>query len=78
MMKKHLLTTMLLVFFGLTAFSQVTLTGKVTDEKGEPMVGAIVAVFKNEVSKTGAQADIDGSFPVSTTSIQGSMMSNVR
>lgn len=64
MMKKHLLTTILLVFFGLTAFSQVTLTGKVTDEKGEPMVGAVVAVFKNEVTKGGTQVDIDGVFRI--------------
>lgn len=63
-MKKHLLTTMLLVFAGLTAFAQVTLTGKVTDEKGEPMVGASVAVFKNGVLKTGAPADIDGLFRI--------------
>ena len=64
MMKKQLLTTIILVFCGLTAFGQVTLSGKVTDEKGEPMVGAIVAVFKNGVSKTGAQADFDGVFRI--------------
>lgn len=63
-MKKHLLTTIILVFCGLTAFGQVTLSGKVTDEKGEPMVGAIVAVFKNGVSKTGAQADFDGVYRI--------------
>ena len=64
MMKKHLLTTMILIFSGLTAFAQVTLAGKVTDEKGEPMVGAVVAVFKNGVSKTGAQTDIDGVYRI--------------
>jgi hypothetical protein len=64
MMKKHLLTTIILIFSGLTAFAQVTLSGKVTDEKGEPMVGAIVAVLKNGVSKVGAQADIDGLYRI--------------
>ena len=64
MMKKHLLTTIILVFLSLTAYAQVTLSGKVTDEKGEPMVGAIVAVFKNGVSKAGAQADFDGVYRI--------------
>ena len=64
MMKKHLLTTILLVFCALTAFAQVTLSGKVTDEKGEPMVGAVVAVYKNGVSKAGVQADFDGVYRI--------------
>ncbi|MBL7818811.1 MAG: carboxypeptidase regulatory-like domain-containing protein [Saprospiraceae bacterium] len=63
-MKKQLLITMFLIFSGLTAYAQVTLSGKVTDEKGEPMVGAIVAILKNGVAKTGAQTDIDGLFRI--------------
>ena len=64
MMKKNLLSTIFLAFFSLTVYSQVTLTGKVKDEKGEPMVGAIVAVYKNGISKAGAQADIDGAYRI--------------
>jgi hypothetical protein len=64
MMKKHLLTTIIILISGLTAFAQVTLSGKVTDEKGEPMVGANVAVFKNGVLKTGGQADFDGFYRI--------------
>ncbi len=64
MMKKHLLTTIILIFITLTAYTQVTLSGKVLDEKGEPMVGAIVVVLKNGVNKVGSQADIDGLYRI--------------
>jgi outer membrane receptor protein involved in Fe transport len=63
MMKKQLLT-LLLAFIGFAAYGQVTLAGKVTDEKGEPMVGALVVMYKNGVSKNGSQTDFDGVYRI--------------
>ncbi len=52
----------LLPFVALRA--QITVAGRVLDEKKEPMVGAVVAIYLNNVSVTGAQTDIDGNYRV--------------
>jgi Carboxypeptidase regulatory-like domain/TonB-dependent Receptor Plug Domain len=65
MIRKGLLS-LLLSSLGLTAMlaQGVTLTGKVVDEKGEPVPFATIAVFKNGISKTGGQSDFDGAFRI--------------
>jgi outer membrane receptor protein involved in Fe transport len=65
MIKKGLLS-LLLSLISLTAMlaQGVTLTGKVVDEKGEPLPFATIAVIKNGIPKTGGQSDIDGAFRI--------------
>lgn len=58
-MKKHLLTFLLFVM-GFAASAQVILTGQVTDETGEPAVGALIVVKKNDVIKYSGTMDLDG------------------
>lgn len=53
----------LLIIFNLTVFAQTQITGRVTDEKGEPIPGANVVV---RGSYDGASTDIDGSFAFTT------------
>ena len=65
MIKKGLLS-LLLSLISLTAMlaQGVTLTGKVVDEKGEPLPFATIAVIKNGIPKTGGTSDIDGAFRI--------------
>jgi hypothetical protein len=65
MIKKGLLS-LLLSIVGMTAMlaQGVTLTGKVVDEKGEPLPFATIAVIKNGIPKTGGQTDIDGAYRI--------------
>jgi outer membrane receptor protein involved in Fe transport len=65
MIKKGLLS-LLLSIVSLTAMlaQGVTLTGKVVDEKGEPLPFATIAVIKNGIPKTGGQTDIDGAYRI--------------
>jgi hypothetical protein len=65
MIKKHLLTLLFVSMSVAAAWSQVTLSGKVVDEKNEPVIGAIVIVYKNGVQKTGGQTDFDGLYRIS-------------
>ena len=62
-MKKHLLTVLLL-FVGFCAFTQVTLSGKTQSEKGEPIPSVIVIVKKNGVIKANALTDDDGLYRI--------------
>ena len=41
------------------------ISGKVNDENNEPMVGAIVQVYKNGIERGGGQTDIDGNYNIS-------------
>ncbi|HEX6168204.1 MAG TPA: carboxypeptidase-like regulatory domain-containing protein, partial [Chitinophagaceae bacterium] len=69
-MKKIILTTMLFCMIGQVIFSQnqtTTVTGKVTNEKNEPLAGATVRV-KGDLSK-GALADQYGRFKLTVTSL---------
>ena len=64
-MKKHLLV-LLLVAGGLGfAYAQRTITGKVTDAAGEPLIGASVLV---KGSTTGSVTDLDGAYQLEVPS----------
>ena len=65
MIKKGLLS-LLLSCVGLTALlaQGVTLTGKVVDEKGEPLPFATIAAYKGGIAKAGGESDFDGAFRI--------------
>ena len=62
-MKKHLLI-ILTLFLSVLGFSQATLSGKLTDDKGEPVPSVIIVVKKNGVPKYNAQSDFDGLYRI--------------
>ena len=55
-MKAFLLSFLLLVSFGQLAFSQTTITGTVTDSKGQALIGAAVLV---ESTDRGVVTDLE-------------------
>ncbi|HEY8967775.1 MAG TPA: carboxypeptidase-like regulatory domain-containing protein, partial [Puia sp.] len=60
LLAKRVSTLLLCVFFTLTAFSQTkTITGKVTDDKGNPIQGATVTA---KGTKGGASTGADGTY----------------
>ncbi|HRF41642.1 MAG TPA: carboxypeptidase-like regulatory domain-containing protein, partial [Saprospiraceae bacterium] len=59
MIGKQLLISAALMLWSVWAVAQVTVTGKVTDDKGEALIGANILV-KN--STNGTITDIDGSY----------------
>jgi Carboxypeptidase regulatory-like domain/TonB-dependent Receptor Plug Domain len=67
-MKKQLLI-ILLLFVGLMGFSQATLSGKITDDKGEPVPSVIITVKKNGVPKYNGQADFDGLYRITNIDV---------
>jgi outer membrane receptor protein involved in Fe transport len=67
-MKKQLLI-LLLLLVGLTGFSQATLSGKTTDDKGEPVPYVIVIVKKNGVPKYNGQTDFDGQYRITNMDV---------
>ncbi len=65
-MKKKLNLLFMLLFFPLLIFAQVKVTGKVTDEAGEPIIGAnIIEVGR---PSNGTVTDIDGNFSFEVSS----------
>ena len=63
-MKKHMFT-LLLVFLGAAGlYAQGTITGKVTDSGGEPLIGASILVKGTAV---GAVTDLDGQYTISAS-----------
>jgi TonB-linked SusC/RagA family outer membrane protein len=64
-MKKHLLVLSLTFFGALSVFAQRTISGKVTDAGGEPLIGASVVV---KGTSSGTVTDIDGSYSISVPS----------
>ncbi|MEY4133880.1 MAG: hypothetical protein RL386_230, partial [Bacteroidota bacterium] len=57
--------TLLLVFLGATGlFAQGTITGKVTDSGGEPLIGASILVKGTSV---GSVTDLDGKYTISAS-----------
>jgi TonB-linked SusC/RagA family outer membrane protein len=70
-MKKHLLVLALLLIGSMSLWAQRTITGKVTDDKGEALIGATILV-KGTVK--GTITDVEGSFklavPEGTTNLQ--------
>src|SRR5574344_2925727 len=55
--KRFLVFVLALIIFGVQAFAQSTVSGKVTDESGEPLVGAYVLV---KGTTTGTTTNLDG------------------
>lgn len=58
-MKKHLLALVLVVAAIVPALAQRSITGKVTDTKGEALIGANIFVLKTTI---GTVSDVNGSF----------------
>jgi TonB-dependent starch-binding outer membrane protein SusC len=58
-MKQHLLTLALVLFGATLGLAQRTISGKVTAENGEPLIGASVVA---KGTTAGASTDLDGSF----------------
>ena len=64
-MKKHLLVLSLTFFGAISVFAQRTISGKVADAGGEPLIGASVVV---KGTSSGTVTDIDGSYSLSVPS----------
>jgi len=62
MTKKFTLLTFLLCIFSFSAMAQTVLQGTVVEKDGEPIIGATVILFKNEVQVKGAATDFDGNY----------------
>ncbi|MCB9080319.1 MAG: SusC/RagA family TonB-linked outer membrane protein [Lewinellaceae bacterium] len=58
-MKKHLLALSLVFFAAIGVYAQRTISGTVTDESGEPLIGASVLV---KGTTTGTVTDLDGTY----------------
>ncbi len=58
-MGKQLITTLLALLIGVSALAQSAVSGKVTDEAGEPLVGVNVLV---KGTTTGTMTDLDGNY----------------
>ncbi|MBL7774453.1 MAG: carboxypeptidase regulatory-like domain-containing protein [Saprospiraceae bacterium] len=64
---QHFSFLLLLTFFGLPAFAPTTnpvyvLQGKITDASGEPIIGAVIKVFKDSTFLTGTISNVDGDY----------------
>ena len=57
MLKRFILVALACLAVGVQAFAQNAVTGKVVDEKGEPVIGAGVQI---KGSTTGVATDLDG------------------
>ena len=62
MVKRFLMVMLTFLTLGAAAFAQSTVTGKVVDAKGEPVVGAGVQI---KGTRTGVVTDLDGHFSLS-------------
>ncbi len=59
----------LLMFFGLAAFAQqVKVSGKVTDQSGEPLIGVTIKVDNGGKSSLNAITDMDGRYTIDASS----------
>ena len=63
-MKKQILTFLFLSIMSFGVFAQGTVTGKVTDSEGEPLIGASVVVKGTSV---GTVTDLDGAYTLSAS-----------
>lgn len=59
-MKTKLLALLALWMLALPLYAQTSLSGKVTDDTGEPIIFGSVALYKNGVLITGTETDFDG------------------
>ena len=64
-MKKRLLFMLAILFIGIQSVwaQSSTIKGKITDEKGEPVIGATIRV---KGTNKGTLSDMNGNFKVST------------
>ncbi|HEX5112123.1 MAG TPA: TonB-dependent receptor, partial [Saprospiraceae bacterium] len=66
-MIRRLLLISILTTIGLSAWSQTSLEGKLSDATtGEPLIFASVVLYKNGVLITGVQTDLDGNYVFSS------------
>ena len=63
---KHLSLLCMLLFSAICTFGQQTLTGSVTDENGDPLIGATVVEVGN--TSNGAITDMNGNFTIAVDS----------
>lgn len=70
-MKKHLLALVLVTFSFVAAIAQRTITGTVSDEQGEPLIGASILV---KGTTTGAVTDLDGTYSISVPAGQATLV----
>ncbi|MEQ8704850.1 MAG: von Willebrand factor type A domain-containing protein [Phaeodactylibacter sp.] len=59
-MKTKLLALLAIWVLALPLYAQTSLSGKVTDDTGEPIIFGSVALYKNGVLITGTETDFDG------------------
>ena len=59
---KVVLCVLFLGFFSVAAFSQIKVTGKIVDDKGETMPGVNVVI---KGTSTGTVSDLDGNYAIS-------------
>lgn len=70
-MKKHLLALTLVVFAVVSAIGQRTITGKVTDKKGEALIGANILI---KGTATGTVADVEGNYSITAPSGESTLV----
>jgi Carboxypeptidase regulatory-like domain len=61
---KTILTTLFLAFSSLFAYAQTSLSGKITDEKGEPLFAGNIVLIQNGRIIMGAETDFDGNYSI--------------
>lgn len=72
---KHLLLSIGLVMTSLVIQGQTTITGKVTDDQGEPLIGVNILILQRQASSpTGTITDVDGAFSLSVPTLQDTLI----
>ena len=61
----RLITTILFVFFAIALVAQSTISGTITDEVGDPLIG--VTIFEKGNEANGTVTDIDGTFSINVS-----------
>jgi hypothetical protein len=78
MYKKQLLLKLLfcplLLLMSVSAFAQVSVSGKITDEKGDPFPGVTITI---KGTSKGTNADINGSYLINAKSTDVLVFSNI-
>jgi Carboxypeptidase regulatory-like domain len=62
---KTILTILFLAFSSLFAYAQTSLSGNITDDKGEALFAANVVLIQNGKIITGAETDFEGNYSMS-------------
>ncbi|MFZ4559319.1 MAG: SusC/RagA family TonB-linked outer membrane protein [Saprospiraceae bacterium] len=70
-MKKHLLALVLVLCSVATVLAQRTITGTVSDEQGEPLIGASILV---KGTSTGTVTDLDGKYSINVPAGQSTLV----